>query len=210
MDEKRNTDIGSALRGLDQVEAASKKSGEKGLPPVHLWNPEFCGDLDIRIARDGTWYYLGTPFKRERLVRLFSTVLRYDDDGKYYLVTPVEKIGITVDDVPFSIIDMDVEGAGESQEITFITGVGDKVTVDTDHPLRMSFDDETREPSPYVLVRARLEGLINRAVFYKLVDIAEDTEVDGQMMFGVWSCGTFFAFAPAAEVGDGIGDGQEA
>jgi hypothetical protein len=200
MDEKRNSDIGSALRGLDQVEAAGKASGEKGLPPVHLWNPEFCGDLDIRIARDGTWYYLGTPFKRERLVRLFSTVLRYDDDGKYYLVTPVEKIGITVDDVPFSIVDIDREGAGKDQTITFTTGVGDKVTVDAEHPLRMSFDEKTGEPSPYVLVRARLEGLVNRAVYYKLVDIAEEFEVDGTAMFGVWSGGMFFAFAPASEL----------
>lgn len=205
MDKNRNSDLGAALRGLDEVKAAQDKapldkSGKKGLPPVHLWEPEYCGELDIRIARDGTWYYLGTPFKRERLVRLFSTVLRYDDDGKYYLVTPVEKIAITVDDVPFSIVDMDVEGEGKSQEITFTTGVGDEVTVDADHPLRISFDVETKEPSPYVLVRARLEGLINRAVYYKMVDIAEDFEVDGVPMFGVWSCGQFFAFAPVSEL----------
>lgn len=205
MDKNRNSDLGAALRGLDEVKAAQDKapldkSGKKGLPPVHLWEPEYCGELDIRIARDGTWYYLGTPFKRERLVRLFSTVLRYDDDGKYYLVTPVEKIGITVDDVPFSIVDMDVEGEGKSQEITFTTGVGDEVTVDAEHPLRISFDAQTKEPSPYVLVRARLEGLINRAVYYKMVDIAEDFEVDGVAMFGVWSCGQFFAFAPVSEL----------
>ncbi len=196
MDETRNSDIGAALRGLDEVKAA----GKKGLPPVHLWEPDYCGELDIRIARDGTWYYLGTPFKRERLVRLFSTVLRYDDDGRYYLVTPVEKIGITVDDVPFSIVDMDVEGEGEAQRITFTTGVGDKVTVDGDHRLRISFDAKTKEPSPYVLVRARLEGLINRAVYYKMVDIAEEVEVDGVPMFGVWSSGKFFSFAPVAEL----------
>ena len=205
MDEKRNSDLGAALRGLDEVKAAQDKapldkSGKKGLPPVHLWEPEYCGELDIRIARDGTWYYLGTPFKRERLVRLFSTVLRYDDDCKYYLVTPVEKIGITVDDVPFSIVDMDVEGEGKSREITFTTGVGDEVTVDADHPLRITFDTDTKEPSPYVLVRARLEGLINRAVYYKMVDIAEENEVDGVPMFGVWSGGQFFAFAPVSEL----------
>jgi hypothetical protein len=200
MADSRNSDLGAALRGLDQVKAAQDKAGKKGLPPVHLWNPEFCGDLDMRIARDGTWFYMGSPIKRERLVRLFSTVLRYDDDGKYYLVTPVEKIGITVDDVPFSAIDMDVGGAGKDQVLTFTTSVGDEVTVDDDHPLRMSFDEATGEPSPYVLVRARLEALINRAVYYKMVDIAVDHEVDGVTMFGVWSAGRFFAFAPAADL----------
>jgi len=198
--EKRTGDLSEALRGLADVQAEQDKSGKKGLPPVHLWNPEYCGELDMRIARDGTWFYMGTPIKRERLVRLFSTVLRHDDDGEYYLVTPVEKIGITVDDVPFAIVDMDVFGAGEGQVLRFLTGVGDEVIVDAEHPLRMSFDGETKEPSPYVLVRARLEGLLNRAVYYKLVDLAVEHIVDGEALFGVWSSGHFFSFAPVAEI----------
>jgi uncharacterized protein len=200
MDKTRNSDLGAALRGLDEVKAAQENAGKKGLPPVHLWNPEFCGDLDMRIARDGSWFYMGTPIKRERLVRLFSTVLRYDDDGKYYLVTPVEKIGITVDDVPFVAVDMDVEGTGENQTLTFTTSVGDETRIDRDHPLRMAFDEASGEPAPYFLVRARLEALINRAVYYKLVDIAVEHEVDGAAMFGVWSAGAFYSFAPVADL----------
>lgn len=196
----RRGDLSDALKGLEAVRKEQEKSGKRGLPPVHLWNPDYCGELDMRIARDGTWYYMGTPIKREKLVRLFSTVLRFDPDGNYYLVTPVEKIGITVDDVPFALVDMDVFGEGEGQILRFITNVGDEVVVDGDHPLRMSFDRETGEPSPYVLVRTNLEGLINRAVYYKLVDLAVEHEVDGEMQFGVWSSGQFFAFAPVSDL----------
>ena len=198
--QKRSGDLNEALRGLKEIQAEQEKSGKKGLPPVHLWNPEYCGELDMRIARDGTWFYMGTPIKRERLVRLFSTVLRHDEDGKYYLVTPVEKIGITVDDVPFAIVDMDAFGEGGGQILRFMTSVGDEVVVDAEHPLRMSFDEASGEPSPYVLVRARLEGLINRAVYYKLVDLAVEQEVNGDLQFGVWSSGTFFPFAPVSEI----------
>ncbi|TNE38156.1 MAG: DUF1285 domain-containing protein [Alphaproteobacteria bacterium] len=190
------TDLNEVLRGLSEAQG---KDG-KGLPPVHLWNPEFCGDLDMRIARDGTWFYMGSPIKRERLVRLFSTVLRHDEDDKYYLVTPVEKIGIQVDDAPFVVVDMDVHGEGEAQVIVFTTNVGDETVAGPEHPLRMTFDPETREPAPYVHVRARLDALINRAVYYKLVDLAVEEDVDGILQFGVWSAGTFFAFAPVKEL----------
>ena len=110
--------------------AASAKAAQKGkgLPPVHLWNPPFCGDLDMRIARDGTWFYLGTPIGRPELVRLFSTILRKDGD-KYFLVTPVEKVGITVDDAPFVAVDFEAAGQGRDRTLTFITNVGDKATV---------------------------------------------------------------------------------
>lgn len=196
MTEKRSLDLNEAIRGLDQVESGKKK----GLPPVHLWNPPFCGDLDMRIARDGTWFYLGTPIKRERLVRLFSTVIRLDDDEKYYLVTPVEKIGITVDDAPFVAVDIEVAGEGDEQVITFRTNVGDDARVDEERPLRMAFDPETKEPAPYVMVRAGLEALINRAVYYKLVDLAVEETIDGEEMFGVWSAGLFFAFTKVSEL----------
>lgn len=186
----------SALQGLQEVQRAQKK----GLPPVHLWNPPFCGDLDMRVARDGTWYYLGSPIRREALVILFSSVIRLDDDGKYYLVTPVEKIGIKVDDAPFVAVDMDVEGEGREQVLSFTTQVGDKTTVDDAHPIRFEFDQATNEPSPYVLVRANLEALIGRAVYYKLVDLAVEAEVDGERKVGVWSCGRFFSFANSEDL----------
>lgn len=187
-----------ALRGLGEATAAAEKV--RGLPPVHLWNPPFCGDLDMQIKRDGSWHYLGSPIGRARLVRLFSTVLRRDDDDRYYLVTPVEKIGITVDDVPFLVVAMAVEGDGKDQVLRFTTSVGDQVTVDADHPLRFVVDEATGEPAPYVLVRARLEALINRAVFYDLVELGVESEVEGKTWFGVWSSGDFYPFMPAGEL----------
>lgn len=202
MDKDKKTDSARAptevLKGLGQATAAAEKV--RGLPPVHLWNPPFCGDLDMQIKRDGTWHYLGSPIGRERLVRLFSTVLRRDEDDKYYLVTPVEKIGITVDDVPFLAVAMKVEGTGKNQVLSFTTSVGDEVTVDGEHPLRFVIDEKTGEPAPYVLVRARLEALINRAVFYDLVELGVEKEIDGAMWFGVWSSNTFYPFTPADEL----------
>lgn len=185
------------LKGLGAAQAAGEKV--RGLPPVHLWNPEFCGNLDMRIKRDGTWHYLGSPIGRERLVRLFSTVLRKDEDD-YFLVTPVEKIGITVDDVPFLAVAMIVEGEGQLQVLSFETSVGDRVTVDEEHPMRFEVDKTTGEPAPYVLVRARLEALINRAVFYDLVELGVEEEIDGACWFGVWSSGAFYKFMPAGEL----------
>lgn len=182
--------------------AAAETEGRKarGLPPVHLWNPEFCGDIDMRIARDGTWFYMGTPIGRERLVRLFSTILRHDEDGKYYLVTPVEKVGIRVDDAPFLAVAMSVEGAGRDQTLTFTTNVGDATVAGPEHPIRFVVDRETGEPAPYVHVRARLEALINRAVFYDLVELGTEEEHEGRRWFGVWSSGVFFPFMPAEEM----------
>ncbi|MDF1847144.1 MAG: DUF1285 domain-containing protein [Parvibaculaceae bacterium] len=153
----------------------------------------------MRIKRDGTWHYLGSPIGRQRLVRLFSTVLRKDEDD-YFLVTPVEKIGITVDDVPFLAVAMSVEGEGQSQVLSFETSVGDSVTVDAEHPMRFEVDEATGEPAPYVLVRARLEALINRAVFYDLVELGVEEEIDGARWFGVWSSGDFYKFMPAGEL----------
>ncbi len=175
--------------------ARAAKSGGRNLPPVHEWDPPFCGDLDMRIARDGTWFYLGTPIGRPALVRLFSTILRKDGD-KYVLVTPVEKVGITVDDAPFVAVDFERDGAGEGQNLRFETNVGDHVTAGPDHPIRVERDPETGEPSPYVHVRAGLEALIDRKSFYRLVEIGERR--DG--WFGLWSDGAFFAMIPEAEL----------
>lgn len=173
--------------------ARAVKSG--GLPPVHLWDPPFCGDLDIRIARDGTWFYLGTPIGRPELVRLFSSILRKDGDA-YFLVTPVEKVGIQVEDAPFVAVDFEVaEGA-----ITFETHVGDTVTAGPDAPIRVERDPGTGEPSPYVLVRANLEALIDRKSFYRLVEIGEVDVLDGTEWFGLRSQDVFFPVIPNAEL----------
>ena len=171
---------------------ARLSAGEKkGLPPVHLWNPPFCGDLDMRIARDGTWFYQGTPIGRPAMVRLFSTVIRRDGDD-YFLVTPVEKVGIQVEDAPFVAVRLDVSGEGEAQLLRFVTNVDDVVEAGQEHPLRVSLDPQTQEPSPYIHVRANLEALVHRNVFYQLVGRARPGEVDGEGWLGVWSGGVFF------------------
>jgi hypothetical protein len=170
------------------------------LPPVHLWDPPFCGDLDIRIARDWTWFYLGTPIGRAPLVRLFSTILKLED-GKYYLVTPVEKVGITVDDAPFVAVDFTVSGDGRDQVLTFETNVGDHAAAGPDHRIRVVRDPETGEPSPYVMIRAGLEALIDRKSFYRLVDLGTHEKCDDGSWFGVWSGGEFFPIIPSHELG---------
>lgn len=189
-----------AVPSADSLVASAKaaKSG-KGLPPVHLWNPEDCGDLDMRIARDGTWFYLGTPIGRKELVRLFSTILRKDGD-RYVLVTPVEKVGITVDDAPFVAVDFEATGEDREQVLKFETNVGDFTTAGPEAPIRVVRDAETGEPSPYVLVRANLEALIDRKSFYRLVEIGAHEEVDGASWFGLWSSGQFFPIIPSAEL----------
>lgn len=179
----------------ESLASAARNASKSGLPPVHLWNPDFCGDLDMRIARDGTWFYLGTPIGRPELVRLFSTILRRDGDD-YFLVTPVEKVGITVDDAPFVAQDFEATGSGTDQILTFETNVGDTVTAGPDTPIRVTRDPDTGEPSPYVLVRANLEALIDRKSFYRLVDIGSHHND----WFGLWSSGQFFPIIPSDEL----------
>ncbi|KUP92978.1 hypothetical protein TRIHO_21010 [Tritonibacter horizontis] len=173
----------------------TKAATKGGLPPVHLWNPPFCGDLDMRIARDGTWYYLGTPIGRFELVKLFSSILKTEDD-RFFLVTPAEKVGITVDDAPFVAVDFDVTGEGAAQRLTFVTQVGDKMTAGPDHRIRLEHDPETGEPTPYIHVRAGLDALIDRKSFYRLVEIGEVR----QGWFGLWSDGEFFRILPAEQL----------
>jgi hypothetical protein len=194
------SDQEAASVNADGLAQTIRKAAKKGPPPVHLWNPPFCGDLDMRITRDGLWWYLGTPIGRMPLVKLFASVLRRDDDGKYYLVTPVEKIGITVDDAPFVAVDFRVDGAGKSQTLTFVTNVDDETTAGPEHPIRVERDPETGEPSPYVHVRARLEALIDRKSFYRLVEICVHEKVEGKSWFGLWSGGEFFPIIPSAEL----------
>ncbi|MBT5156832.1 MAG: DUF1285 domain-containing protein [Rhodobiaceae bacterium] len=203
MSEKANKDAtaeaaNALLKVIADAEKAgeNKQTGEKGLPPVHLWEPDYCGDIGMKIARDGQWYYANSPIGRKKLVRLFSTILRHDEDGEHYLVSPVEKIRVEVEDAPFVATLMHVSGEGQAQVLRFETNVGDFTEAGPEHPLRFEIDAQTGEPSPYIHVRARLEALISRAVFYDLVALCE--VVDAQ--FGVWSHGVFFALAAAEDV----------
>ena len=182
------------LKGLNEVSRDLAKA--KGAAPVHLWNPPFCGDINMRIAADGLWFYMNSPIGRLPLVKLFSSVLRLDDDGKYYLVTPVEKCGITVDDAPFLAIRMRVEGEGAERVIHFETQVEEEVAVGPEHPLRFADEPGTGGLKPYVLIRRNLEALVSRALFYDLVALGT---VEGEW-FGVWSSGLFFPMKKAADV----------
>ncbi|MEO1308961.1 MAG: DUF1285 domain-containing protein [Pseudomonadota bacterium] len=176
--------------------AASARAAVKGGPaPVHLWNPPFCGDIDMRIARNGTWFYNGTPIGRMALVKLFSSILRKDGDA-YFLVTPVEKVGIQVEDAPFVAVDMDRFG----EDLHFVTQVDERVVAGPDHPIRVVRDPETDEPAPYILVRANLEALIDRKTFYRLVDLGEHANHEGASWFGVRSGGQFFPIIPSAKL----------
>ena len=193
----------SADRGLEGLTAAAKtaanaEGARKGLPPVHLWSPPFCGDLDIRIASDGTWFYMGTPIGRPALVRLFSTILKREGD-KHFLVTPVEKVGIRVDDAPFMAVEMQNDGEGQHRVLRFRTNVDDWVTCDAAHRLRF---EQAKDGglTPYLHVRADLWAKVTRALYYDLVDMGEERMVDGQPMFGVESSGEFFAMADAEQV----------
>lgn len=177
------------------VQAAAKK----GPPPVHLWNPPFCGELDIRIARDGTWFYLGTPFTRLPLVNLFSSILRAEN-GRYVLVTPVEKVGIQVDDLPLHAVDFTVTGTGADQSITFHTRTGDDATAGADHPLIVHRAPETGEPAPQILIRPGLAARIDRKSFYRLADLGTHAPLDGASWFGVWSAGVFFPMILSSEL----------
>ncbi len=193
--------VGGLLSQIAEAQSAGESgSGDKkrSLPPVHLWNPDFCGDLDMVIKRDGSWHYMGSPIGRERMVRLFSTVLRRDDED-YFLVTPVEKVGIVVEDVPFVATVVEVIQSDEGQQLKFTTNVGDSVLASAEHPLRVELAEDTEEPAPYVHVRAALEARIHRNVFYELVNMAEVRSLDGEDWYGVESCGEFFGIAPVAE-----------
>lgn len=198
----QGTGDAAGLAALIQRAAADTNQGAGGLPPVEKWNPPFCGDLDMEIRADGTWFYMGTPIGRAPLVRLFSTVLRRDEDGRTYLVTPVEKVGIRVQDAPFVAVEMQRSMEEGEQVLTFRTNVGDVVRADADHPLRFVIHGENRELKPYVLVRGRLEALVSRAVMYDLVELGEVIAVDGVPMFALRSAGRVFPVMPEADLQD--------
>lgn len=189
MTKKNQTETQTAptsLNGLQDMIARAEGSG-RGLPPVEKWDPPFCGDIDMEIRADGSWYYMGTPIGRPALVRLFSSVLRKDEDEKTYLVTPVEKVGIRVVDAPFLAVEIDVAGDGEEQVLTFRTLTGDIIEAGRDNPLRFEIEAKNLGLKPYIHVRGRLEALIARPVMYQLVELGEHIEIDGVSMFSVRS-----------------------
>lgn len=178
-------DRGDKAVSAEGIAAAASKAARDGLPPVHLWNPPFCGDLDMEIRADGTWFYQGTPIGRPAMVRLFSTILKREGDS-FFLVTPVEKVGIRVVDAPFVAVDADIR----PDAVTFTTNVGDQVTAGPDHPITLR--GTAQEPRPYVHVRAGLEALIDRKTFYRLAAAA--TEDAGRT--DIRSLGVFFPLEP--------------
>ena len=187
--------------GLEGIASEARRAGKKGLPPVHLWNPPYCGDIDMRIAGDGTWFYQKTPIGRAALVKLFASVLKREGD-KYFLVTPVEKCGIAVDDAPFLAVELEVEGTGNGRQLHFRTNVDDWVACGPEHALRFEPEPETGGLKPYLHVRRDLWAKVTRALFYDLVDLGEEREIAGERMFGVASAGEFFVMAPADSLQD--------
>lgn len=179
---------------LEGLTASLPRPGAKGLPPVHLWDPPFCGDIDMRIAADGTWLYMKTPIGRPALVKLFAGVLKHEG-GKYFLVTPVEKVGITVDDAPFVAVEMKPEG----DVLTFRTNVDDWVACGAGHALRFE-PEKTGGLKPYVHVRRNLWARLTRPLFYDLVERGEERTVDGRDVFGVASGSEFYVMADASAV----------
>ncbi|MFT5209684.1 MAG: hypothetical protein ACI9CE_001406 [Flavobacterium sp.] len=170
---------------------------EKDKPPIHLWHPEAVNDLDIVIKANGEWFYLGTPIKRQRLVHLFASVLRLEADGEYYLVTPVEKCRIKVEEVPFIMILMDVKGEGQEQVLTLTSNMAETVEVKKSNPITFLFEEDSLAPSPMIHVREGLMGKLNRNVYYQLADLMVDGEIDGNIWVGVWSNGDFIPIQEA-------------
>ncbi|MDA8708747.1 DUF1285 domain-containing protein [Hellea sp.] len=170
---------------------------EDGQRPVEKWNPENCGDMDMVIKADGSWWHEGSRITRRGLVGLFSSILRKDEDGETYLVTPVEKIKIKVERAPFLAVRADIEGEGETQRIFFTTNLDEVVEAGPDNPIRVETDNDTLEPAPYVTIRGRLEASLNRPVFYELVEQAVERQTKDGQQLGIWAGGVFFPLGPA-------------
>ncbi len=183
----------------ESLAATARQVAQKGPAPVHLWDPPFCGDLDIRIARDGTWFYLGTPIGRPELVRLFASILKREGE-EYFLVTPVEKVRIRVDAAPFVAVDFEARGQGRAQVLTFATNLGDSAEAGPDHPLRFPRDPATGAPAPHVMIRAGLEALIDRKSFLRLAELGVHEDRRDGRWFGLWSGGMFFPMIPSQEL----------
>ena len=191
--------------GLEGLVSAVKTGSSKGPPPVHLWNPAYCGEIDMRIAQDGTWYYQGTPIGRPALVKLFASILKREGD-KFFLVTPVEKCGIQVDDAPLMAVELRIEEDADGRTLWFRTNVDDWVACGADHPLRFAPETGTGGLKPYLHVRRDLWAKVTRALFYDLVELGEERDIAGTAMFGVGSAGEFYAMAPIASLAESLGD----
>ena len=178
------------LKGIETVYGFSK-SGKKGLPPVDKWNPPFCGDIDLKILRDGRWMYMGTEIKRPAMVRLFSTILRLDSDGEYYLVTPVEKVRIQVEDTPFLIVSMNKLKKENKTSLIFYTSLQDEIILTKKNPISIEVNDKN-EPSPYILVRNNLRGLISRSVYYELIEYAQERTIEDKNFLTIESNNEIF------------------
>jgi hypothetical protein len=195
----QSSGIGSGIGGLEGIAASLPREKGRGLPPVERWNPPFCGDIDMQIAADGTWFYQKTPIGRPALVKLFASVLKREGT-KYFLVTPVEKVGLIVVDAPFLAVELKVEHDARGQALRFRTNVDDWVEAGPGHALRFEPQPATGGLKPYLHVRSELWAKVTRALFYDLVELGEERELDGKAMFGVASGGEFFAMAEASVV----------
>ena len=193
------TTLGKSKPKREQKNPGSDAHRDPADELKRLGGPELCGDIDIRIGRDGTWFYHGSPIGRKPLVKLFASVLQRDESGDYWLITPAEKARIRVDDAPFTAVEMIVSGSGEAQTLSFRTNIDEILIAGPDHPIRVDIDPGTDEPAPYLRVRGGLEALIVRAVFYDLVEIGVEHEVDGKRVLGVWSDGAFFTIGPVGD-----------
>ena len=177
---------------LSSLESAlGQSNADGGISVDSLGGPKMCGDIDIRVTSDGTWHYLGSPILRKPLVKLFASVLRREESGEYWLVTPSEMCRINVDDAPFTAVEMMVEGEGKYQRLIFRTNLDETVAAGPDHLIRVQIDEQTSEPRPYLQLRDGLEALIVRAVFYELIEIGEERRRNGKSFIGVWSDGIF-------------------
>lgn len=175
--------------------AELEKVKGKGRPPIHLWNPDNVKDIDMVIQQDGTWMYMGSPITRQRLVHLFSTVL-LKEDGEYFLVTPVEKCRIIVEDAPFQAVLLENSGQGKEQVLTFTTDMAEEVTADESHPFRFVINPDSGEPAPYIMVRDGLEAKLTRSVYYQTADLVVSEQFDDTDWLGIWSSGIFFKIQP--------------
>jgi uncharacterized protein len=181
------------IQGLEELMGAAAASGQA---PVDQWEPPYCGDIGLAIGADGTWFYRGSPIGRANLVKLFARVLRRDEDGRYFLVTPVEKVDVAVADAPFLAVEMEIWGKGVSKTLAFRTNVDDVVTCGPERPLRFAAVEGNGGMKPYVLVRGRLEALVVRSVTHELLELVEPNETGTP---SIWSGGFFFPIVPSAE-----------
>ena len=178
------------LKGIETIYDFSKRK-KKGIPPVEKWNPPFCGDIDMHILRNGKWTYMGSEIKRPAMIKLFSNIIRLDEDGHYYLVTPVEKVRIKVDDVPFVAVSMNKTTEKGIDSLSFVTNVQDEVVLSKENPIEIVINDND-EPSPYITIRKNLKALISRSVYYDLINMAEEEIIEDKKFLVIKSNNTLF------------------